>query len=139
MAMSAVETDGNKVVVRYLDGHMLKGVTHDFAANKEKFHVFLGGDASTRGTPVTPDGLKAVFFVKDHTGNSAHKDVLTFDGAKGQGRRIAVTFIDGETVTGFTMAYNAAAPGFFLVPVDRDGNNVRVFVIHNAVREVNWL
>jgi hypothetical protein len=136
--MNATALPGNKVVARFLDGRMVKGITHDFAPNKDKFHVFEGGDTTSRGTPVSPDGLKAVFFVKDYAGNRARHDVLTFEGARGQGRKIVVTFVDGETMPGFTVGYNAAATGFFLIPVDPESNNLRVFVVNKAVRSVKW-
>jgi hypothetical protein len=53
------------------------------------------------------------------------------------GRRIAVTFQDGEELSGTTEAYNPQKLGFFMFPLDPNSNNLRIFVINNNVRQIN--
>ena len=79
--------------------------------------------------------LKAIFFVKDFVGNPAYNEMPGGDGPK-HGRKVVVTFTDGEELSGATEAYNAQKLGFFMFPVGKDGNNLRVFVVNRNVRQV---
>jgi hypothetical protein len=47
------------------------------------------------------EDLKAVFFVKDFKGNKDHKKTYR-DEVAGGGRKIKVTFQDGEEIVGYT-------------------------------------
>jgi hypothetical protein len=131
-------TDGRLVVARFLDGRVLKGTTHDFAPNKPVFHLSEHGDLSARGEKISVDSLKAVFFVKSYEGDSRHDEKKDFEGAAGQGRRVVVTFTDGETLAGFTTTFSPGKQGWFLIPVDTESNNARVYVVTAAVRRVEW-
>ena len=33
-------------------------------------------------------------------------------------------------------AYDEEAPGFFLIPADREDNNIRIFVVRSALKEL---
>lgn len=134
----AVSADTNRVVVRYQDGRVLKGVTHDFFPAKPTFHVEAD---SSSGPPLTVDvaTLKAIFFVKSYEGDPQHVEDLSFDNARGQGRKINVTFADGEVIAGFTMGYNPTKPGFWVFPTDAESNNARIFVVSAAVTKVEWV
>ena len=57
----------------------------------------------------------------------------------GQGRRVEVTFTDGETILGTTLNYRPDCQGFFVSPADPSGNNTRIFVVSKAVRRVRFL
>jgi len=61
---------GNRVVARYRDGRLVKGVTSDFLPTRELFHIAPEGG----GAPLTVKhaDLKAIFFVRDFTGNPGH-------------------------------------------------------------------
>lgn len=137
MTMSVVNS--RLVVVRFRDGRMVKGTTHDFFPNKTEFHVYEGGDESQRAVKVPLVDLKAVFFVKNLKGDPRHKKGNAVADAPPQGRRLAVRFEDGEELVGSSMGYNASKPGFFLSPADTDGNNTRVYVVSAAVEDVRFL
>ena len=62
----------NKVVVRFRDGRMVKGYTHDFNPDREIFHVTEAQDKG-RVIEVSTSFLKAVFFVKTFEGNKDHR------------------------------------------------------------------
>lgn len=126
------------VVARFRDGRLLKGTTQDFAANKPMFHVYEGGDEGSQATSVSLEDLKALFFVKTYEGNKDHEASQSFEGAQGQGRKIRVTFQDGEVLAGFCMGYGPSRPGFFVNPVDPSSNNTRIFVVNAAVQDVAW-
>lgn len=55
------------------------------------------------------------------------------------GRKIEVTFFDGEKIVGTTQAYNPSHKGFFVFPADGKGNSLRVFVVNWNVRDVKFL
>ncbi len=128
-----------RVVVRYLDGRMIKGTTRDFTPGRPTFHVVPHGDDRAAAVEVTLEPLKAVFFVKSLEGNPAHKERMTFEGVKGTGRRVMVTFVDGETIAGLTTGYSPERQGFFLIPVDPESNNLRIYVLNSAVRKLEWV
>jgi len=131
----------NKIVVRYQDGRLLKGMTSDFFPNKNTFHM-LPMDAPPASKPLelSADNLKAVFFVKGFEGNPDYKDKKEFDSNKAPvGRKIRVVFRDGETMVGTTHGYQPDRPGFFVVPADPNSNIERCFVVTAATREVKLM
>jgi hypothetical protein len=131
----------NKVVARFMDGRMIKGVTVDFFPTKDVFHVQIA-DAPVGTNPIeilTKD-LKALFFVKDFAGNPKHVENKAFDAARPPaGRRIKVVFKDGEVLIGTTTGYQPGRPGFFVVPADAGSNNERCYVLSAATKEIGFL
>jgi hypothetical protein len=139
VAMTNGPDTGRYVVVHFRDGHVLKGTTQDFAPLKASFHLFAAGTSDARAVTVPIESLKAVFFVKSWDGDPSRKDAYDFDAASGQGRRVRVTFADGEVVDGWTLGYSREKQGFFLIPAAPDGNNVRIFVVAGATSSVEFL
>ena len=131
-------TEVNKVAIRFKDGRVLKGRTHDFTPGKPLFH--LHSEGRTQAIEVKVENLKAVFFVKDFTGRPEYSDVKIFPEKlpTSKGRKIAVLFNDGELITGFTLAYDPNRPGFFMMPTDERSNNDRIYVVKSAVKEVGF-
>ncbi len=79
--------------------------------------------------------LKAVFFVWDFTGNAEYHDSVVEDRPM-HGRRIEVTFKDGERIVGRSEGYNPQKFGFFMSPADPKSNNIRIFVVNKNTRQV---
>lgn len=129
---------GNRVVAHFQDGRVLKGVTQDFAPLKTSFHLFVDGEETGRPLTVPVGALKGLFFVKTYEGDRRHEVRYDYERARQQGRRVEVTFQDGETIKGFTMGYSKDKQGFFLIPADPDGNNLRVFVVNAATARVDF-
>ncbi len=130
-----------KIVVRYADGRTVKGHTQDFAPNKPHFHLFPStAGPSSEAVMVLVKELKAVFFVRDFDGNPQYQEQKQFaEGERPAGRKVEVTFADGEVLVGSTMGYDPQRPGFFLFPADPAANNLRVFVISAAASKVRNL
>jgi len=128
----------NKIVVRYRDGRVLKGQTGDFLPTRPVFHLsLLDAPPDAKPIDVLISEVKAVFFVKDFTGNPQRNDIREFPaGVPLVGRKIRVEFLDGETLVGTTQGYDASRPGFFVTPVDPDSNNERCFVVARATARV---
>jgi hypothetical protein len=137
MATVCVKT--GKVVARFKNGSLMKGVTHDFSASKPEFHVFEWGDETKEARQIAVESLKAVFFVKNFQGDKRHVEYKLFDRAAVHARKILVRFRDGEALVGFTVGYNPKKTGFFVTPADPDSNNQRIYVVNSAVKSVHWI
>lgn len=131
----------NRTVAHFLDGQILKGFTNDFLPAKDHFHLLGEGQpAGTKPVEVRTRDLKALFFVKTFEGDPQHQEPAAPLAAKvGAGRRIRVTFKDGEVLVGTTQGYDRSRPGFFVVPLDPDSNNERCFVVTASTQEVSFL
>lgn len=129
-----------KIVARYADGRIVKGFTNDFFTDKSSFHIFKNRLMPSKGENIVLNELKAVFIVKDFRGSTSYVESKAL--AKGQtphGRMVKVIFKDAETLVGATTSYDTRKPGFFLFPIDPQGNNLRAFVMFSAVKEVQFL
>ena len=97
-------------------------------------HNILDGDVET----IEVENLKALFFVKDYEGNKDHKrdykDIIA-----GGGKKVEVSFNDGETIIGYVLGYSPERQGFIMTPADLSGNNERVFVVQTAIKEVKFI
>ena len=131
----------NKVIARYADGRMVKGMTADFFPNKNHFHMnIMDTPADTKPVEVNTEELKALFFVKSFHGDPLHVEHKDFDPARPPaGRRIRVVFQDGEILVGTTTGYQPGRPGFFLIPADPISNIERCFVISTATQEIGFI
>ncbi len=131
----------NKVVARFADGRLVKGMTADFFPAKDTFHVsVVGASADAKPVEIHTKDLKALFFVKDFDGDPSHVERNEFDPARPPvGRPIRVRFKDGEVLVGTTTGYQAGRPGFFLVPADPDSNIERCYVVTAATEEAGFL
>ena len=126
----------NKVVVAYIDGRRLKGYVYDFSALKDSFNLLpQENPLQERGARVEMKDIKAVFFVKDFVGNPEYRQSPLAE-ERGYGRKIEVTFSDGEKVVGVTQGYNPQKLGFFMIPIDPKSNNVRIFVVNRNTRQI---
>ena len=129
-----------RVVVRYSDGRLLKGYTHDFLPEKDFFHLIEETPSGT-GTSheiKVPD-LKAVFFVKTFGGNKDYNEKKSFkeiNAAALHGIKIKITFKDGEVLCGLSLGYNRTKKGFFIVPIDPLSNNDRIYVVAGSTADV---
>lgn len=126
----------NKVVVRFKNGSVMKGIAEDFNSEKPIFHLQVKTQDKTEVREIRLDLLKAVFFVKTFEGNKDHEEKRSFEGITSGGIKIKVFFADGEILVGTTNGYRPNKVGFWFFPVDRESNNVRVFIINSAVRGV---
>jgi len=127
----------NKIVVHMQSGDIHKGVTHDFAPDTATFHVLPaeGGGVPVR---VRADQMKALFYVKDYIGNSDFIARQAFDEAHRAGHRAIITFGDGEEIWGVLGdgAEDDESTGFYFYPADKKDNNIRIFVVRSALKEL---
>lgn len=131
----------NKIVVRYADGRLEKGITSDFFPNKDTFHVQPHAQGpNAKPVEVRISELKAIFFVKNFAGNRDHREKNEFEPGKNVlGRKIQVVFKDGEILVGTTTGYQPDRSGFFIVPADSQSNMERCYVVTKATRDVKFI
>ena len=139
--LSLNKIDPIKVVVRYSDGRILKGYTQNFAPDKAFFHLLpVDAEFPDQNKNISFKGLKAVFFVRDFTGNQSYIEKKIFpQGMNIIGRKIEVTFKDGEVLVGSTMGYDPGRSGFFVYPSDQNWNLLRAFVVSEAIESVRFI
>ncbi len=127
-----------KIIVRYIDGRIIKGYTDDFLPTQPTFHVQpINSNNLNEIINVLVQDLKGVFFVRDFEGDPNYRERKTFpDGVEVFGSKVEVKFKDGEVMTGSTLDYHPQRPGFFLLPSDPHWNTLRVFVVSQAVNKV---
>ena len=123
------------VVARYRDGRVVKGHCRGFTAERGSISIGPTPDAPQAAvTTVLLRHLKAVFFVHDLAGAPPEVEPT----AAARGRDSSVTYMDGEVTSGTTLNYAVDSAGFYLSPHDQRGNNLRIFVINEAVRHVQF-
>jgi hypothetical protein len=128
----------NQVVVHFQDGTLLKGYTHDFTPLKESFHLTLE-DGSGEIETIEVPSLKAIFFVKSFDGDRSYVEKKFFeqvDQSRFRGLKMRIVFKDGEIMRGISLGYNEKKKGFFLIPVDPDCNNDRIFIVAEACKDI---
>lgn len=131
-----------KVIARFADGRILRGYLEKFVATDET--VSIDDDSSGRQSIRLSD-LKAIFYVKTFEGDKAYSDRKSFAYATAKGKKVFVRFFDGESMMGHIEGdvpwekgffLEQKKGGFFLIPVDNQSNNIKVFVVASAVQDV---
>ncbi len=129
----------NRIVVRYVDGPLLRGYSNDFHPERAHLHLCPALHCAAADRLLVPlSRLKAVFFVKNLEGNKERVDDQTFDESP-RGRKVRVTFRDGEVIVGSTLNYKPNAGGFFLRPANSQGNNTRIYIMTAAIRHMRFI
>ena len=133
----------NLVVARYRDGKIIRGVTHDFGPQKKVFHVSTvekhGRTVGGKVFEIPLSELKAVFFVKSLEGRQGSPSLKGLMEEKLEApslMKVRIIFFDGEILAGTTHGYTPEREGFFVIPMEKDSNNLRIFVISSAVKKV---
>ncbi|MGO9147193.1 MAG: DUF6982 domain-containing protein, partial [Desulfomonilia bacterium] len=111
----------------------------DFNPSSPYFHLLDDITPGTIPTLINKSELKALFFVKTFEGNREYRERKSFNEGDQQGQRVEVTFKDGEVLQGSALNYDPQLPGFFLMPVDRYSNNIRIYVVISNVENLHFL
>ena len=128
----------SKVIIRFKDGRMLKGFMEEFFPGSSVFE--FKKDPSEDSTNVAIDDLKAIFFVRELDGNPGYVEKKEFSEDETYlGKKVEVTFNDGEVAFGTVLAYAPDRPGFLMAPSDENSNNIKVFVVSSAVKDLKFL
>jgi small nuclear ribonucleoprotein (snRNP)-like protein len=137
----------DKVVARFKDGRVLKGHVNDFDQNAVE--VILTDPKNGKELQISMDELKALFFVHSLEGDQTYRERKVFGISKNIGHKIYIRFHDGESMLGFVKGdvpwekgFYRSKPGdrssgFFMAPVDGDSNNMKIFVVASAIRDIS--
>jgi hypothetical protein len=135
--------DSQKVILRFADGKMLKGIIKDLKLSEDALFI---EDESSAQLKVRLKELKAIFFVRRFEGNPEHQEKKSFTGSRPGSKRVFVKFKDGESMMGFVegelpwrtgfFLESMKDKGFYIVPVDEASNNIKILVVTSAVRDV---
>jgi len=132
-----------KVVVKYQNEEIIKGWVEEFQFDRDTFILYpLIEYSEEERIEINFDSLKAVFFVKDFTGDKNYKKVRTFDvelKITPSQRKLIVIFKDGENLYGTSHDYGRYKVGFFVYPIDPKDNSNRIFVVHSAVVSIRLM
>lgn len=97
------------------------------------------GSAGMETVPL--EGVKAIFFVKSFEGKS-HEDLRFHDHLPAPDCLwVRATFLDGEVIEGL-IANNPTYvlhPGFYMSPIDPEGNNWLIYVLKNKLADFQVL
>jgi uncharacterized protein DUF6982 len=128
-----------RLVARFRDGRLIKGYCREFTPARGTFQVANVINGPTESHVTVPlSQLKAVFFVQDFDGRPGPATRPASDPVAECGRRVDVTFVDGEVLSGVTLNYAPDGPGFFMFSGDPSANHSRIFVASGAVRHVRF-
>jgi hypothetical protein len=140
-------SEREKTVMRFRDGRILKGYVKDFSP--ERNDVIFDEAGTGRVHTISLEDMKAVFFVRSFEGDDGYREKKSYGIRPTAGNRAFVRFKDGERMVGFlegnvpwekgfflSGSEEGAGKGFFLLPVDEDANNVKVFVVSSSVDDV---
>jgi len=127
-----------RIVAHKLNGEILKGFSYDFSPQNEIFHLNqINRRPKQMPMMLKLKDFKAIYFVRSFSGNLRYNENKTFaQGDRTYGRRMGVTFKDGEYMVGTCTAYLPGELGFFMIPADNASNNERIFAIKEAVSEM---
>jgi hypothetical protein len=136
-------SENQKVILRFVDGKMLKGFMKDLKLSED--HLFIE-DESSQQLKVRLKELKAIFFVRRFEGNRTYQEKKSFTGTPPNSKRIFVKFKDGENMMGYMegeipwergfFLESMKEKGFYVIPVDEGSNNIKILVITSAVKDV---
>ncbi len=138
--------EDEKVVLRCTDGTLVKGYLKDFSPDGDEAVISDARTSETR--KMKTSGMKAIFFVRSFEGDRGYREKKVYGTTGTKGNRVFIKFKDGESLVGFLEGdvpwekgfflsrQEDDRKGFFLLPVDRDVNNIRVFVVASSVADV---
>lgn len=134
--------DNQKVVLKFLDGRIIKGYIGDFSPVNNHISVV---DERLNEQDIQLNELKAVFYVKSFEGNKHYSEKKSFTKTSQKGKKILVRFKDGERLIGYLEGdvpwqkgffLESKKGGFFIIPSDDQTNNMKVFVVSTSVTNV---
>ncbi len=136
-----------QMLVIQFGGRTLKGYAdmrqwpagEDLASLKETPPIRLLDAKTTEQIPLA--GVKAIFFVKSFEGKW-HDDLRFHDHLPPpECLWVRATFDDGEVIEGLISnnCHHVLQAGFYMAPIDPEGNNWLIYVLKNKLKELQVL
>lgn len=132
----------HRVVARFKDGRLLKGLARDPAPGSGLLRLRLPGESNVP-IDIRLEDLKGVFFVKTWEGNPAYVESeegfangeLESNGTYRMQRTVA-GFQDGERLKGYSHNFAPDLPTLCFFPYDPFGNNYKVLIVCSALSDI---
>ena len=116
----------DRVVARFLTGKTLEGNLILFDPADGILKLRTGSEERDVDCSI----LKAIFFLRQPN-KTPFSEILL----KPAGKKVRVTFADGEEITGYSYGLHPLEEGFYLFPVNKKDQNERIYVIKkNAIQ-----
>jgi hypothetical protein len=132
--------EGIPVVVAFLDKKRDRGYLKQFRPFDKSIVLHPADRPSAPGREIPVSELKSIYFVRSLLGNKAYQEnKRMMPTVYRQGRKIEVTFPDGEVMVGTTDGFSPARLGFTFYPADPKSNNVEIFVVWKNAEEIKIL
>lgn len=135
--------DKRKVVVRKLDGEIIKGYVdptpEPVSAKDDKIIVT---SLTEEIITVPKNEIKALFFVRKFSGNREYSEVKFFESQpRIDGLWVRLHFFDDEAIEGIVAnSINfLVEDGFYLKPPDPNSNNRLMYVVKSALKDFTVL
>ncbi len=128
-----------KVVIHFLDGHVLNGYSDNFFPAEGQIMVLkaMGEEVVT----VTLAEVKVVCFVRtlapQQKERSREPQRLLYQAVPG--RHVSVVFKDGEHLEGVASLNEKPVRGFFVTPLNPQSNNVQIYVNPEAMARFRFV
>ncbi len=121
------------VVVHFADGRTISGYGDDLLPSDSDYT--LRDAASDQEVLVHLRQVKVVCFVRSHatTGVVRNREQPPLVPHAGAGRRAEMVFRDGEHLAGLVSLQDNPTRGFYLVPLNPNGNNIKIYVNPNQL------
>ncbi len=136
---SRQKRERNKLIVRTKKGEIYYGMCFALNKNSQGFHLDLqnkNGMPLNKTQHVLFNDIKAVFYVKSFDGRFNPEEYQPESIPVNP--PIAIEFGDGETLLGRPVhATWRDDPRFFIIPEERDGNNIMILVERSAVTAIH--
>lgn len=131
----------HKVVAHFLTKEIKKGTTYDYSSESPMMHLLVTDDAGKKQVDrVNIDLVKAIFFVRDHEGNSLYKEKNEFEPGKTvYGKKLSIEFHDGEKIVGYSVNNPSQKKRFVMIPADPNGNNLRILINMDTIKDLVYL
>lgn len=129
---------GDRTAKGYTDVHLWPPADDGDLSSRPPVFRRIGAEISEQ---IPLDGVKAIFFVKSFEGKW-HDDLRFHDHLPAPDCLwIRVTFLDGEVIEGLIANSRTFVlqSGFYMAPIDPEGNNWLIYVLKNKVRDIQVL
>jgi hypothetical protein len=131
----------HKVVAHFLTKEIKKGSAYDFTSDAPMMHLLRVDEAGkSQVDRINLDLIKAIFFVRSHEGNNLYKEKNEFEPGKSvYGKKLSVEFHDGEKIVGYSVNNPSQKKRFVMIPADPNGNNIKILINTDTIKDLKYL
>jgi Family of unknown function (DUF6982) len=115
------------VVARFIAGETIEGNLIRFEPGPGILQLRTGSGKRN----LNCSELKALFFLRRPSASILPESYL-----KPGGKKVRVTFVDGEEITGYSYGLHPLQKGFYLYPINKDDRNERIYIFRKYAQRI---